>query len=363
MAVVYRCLDNVPVISLREAVQKLDGVQFTHPDGGEMTFDFSTAWGTGKNCLEECLRWAQHSAPEDVRHAGSLDCLAALRSFTAGELLCPVLNYLMANRGNARFPDVVFFAKLVLTALRSLPERFRISGVKGYRAEGGVDGAIKIGVRTIYFNSLTSFTTDPKVLANFMTGKTGERTLYTVSEIQGYNIAELSCYAEEREILVEFGTAVDVRDVDYNEVAIGAEEVKPGLVSVKGRYNQKASVDYLRLCPTSWCNPRLCGPPNHCSLKDIVDSAGIPCDDGAYLLNDPLGHGGFGNVYLAVNTATCNQVVIKDARCAGGASAVQLREARILKSLEKHNHPNVVKLLDILDYQERLLIVMERMDQ
>eukprot|EP00906_Rhabdomonas_costata_P036879 RCo051759 len=245
MAVVYRCLDNVPVISLREAVQKLDGVQFTHPDGGEMTFDFSTAWGTGKNCLEECLRWAQHSAPEDVRHAGSLDCLAALRSFTAGELLCPVLNYLMANRGNARFPDVVFFAKLVLTALRSLPERFRISGVKGYRAENGVKGTFKRGDARIYFFGLSFFTTDLNLLAKFLAGTTGKRTLFTVSEIEGFNIAELSCYAEEREVLVEFGTAVDVEYAAYNVAAVGGKQVPPGLVLVKGKFNRQASINYL----------------------------------------------------------------------------------------------------------------------
>eukprot|EP00906_Rhabdomonas_costata_P011146 RCo015750 len=253
-------LDAVPLLPLLEAARMLHGVQFRHPTRGILTFDFKSASTHGENCLQDCLRWAIEKASMDVRAAVSVDCIAAIRSYT-GTVMCYVLRHLTTNRAHPRFRDALPFAKLVQKGLRCLPGRFRVSGVKAFRAECGEKESVKGGAPRIFFYSLASFTTNPGVLNNFI-ALVGPRTLYEVSGLSGYSLHELSCYPDEREVLVEFGTAVDVQYVDRHEAAIGARQVEPGLVTVVGKHNREASITHLhdvQVPPPAV--PKLTSPP------------------------------------------------------------------------------------------------------
>eukprot|EP00906_Rhabdomonas_costata_P016386 RCo023497 len=103
-------LDKVSILPLFEAVRRLHGAKFHHPNAGELVFDHKSAWSNGENSVLQCFHWVLDNTAEDVRCAVSVDCLAALRSFT-GTVMCYVLREHMTNRLSPRFADALPFAK------------------------------------------------------------------------------------------------------------------------------------------------------------------------------------------------------------------------------------------------------------
>eukprot|EP00658_Telonema_sp_P-2_P002683 TRINITY_DN10_c0_g2_i3.p1 TRINITY_DN10_c0_g2~~TRINITY_DN10_c0_g2_i3.p1 ORF type:complete len:529 (-),score=95.54 TRINITY_DN10_c0_g2_i3:747-2288(-) len=83
-------------------------------------------------------------------------------------------------------------------------------------------------------------------------------------------------------------------------------------------------------------------------------------DNANYELGPTLGKGKFGKVKGAVNTETGHRVAVKIIKKAlaidGGDSAEVAREVRCLKAID---HPNVLKLHDVVETKDRLYIVLD----
>lgn len=74
-----------------------------------------------------------------------------------------------------------------------------------------------------------------------------------------------------------------------------------------------------------------------------------------------MGDGAFGTVYKATNIKTGEVVAIKKmkAKYTNWNECIELRE---IKSLRKLNHPNIIKLKEVLLVSEELYMVFEYLD-
>jgi serine/threonine-protein kinase len=84
---------------------------------------------------------------------------------------------------------------------------------------------------------------------------------------------------------------------------------------------------------------------------------------GHFRIDEPLGHGGMGEVYLGFNEVLKKKVALKALRAERRLSAASrarfLREARILSSLE---HPNICRIYDYFEGDDADFLVLELID-
>ena len=83
---------------------------------------------------------------------------------------------------------------------------------------------------------------------------------------------------------------------------------------------------------------------------------------GNYIIGKSIGKGTFGNVKLAVHTITGEKVAIKilEKSRIKDSSDIE-RVSRELKILKQVNHPNVVKLYEIIETPKQIYLAMEYM--
>ena len=91
-----------------------------------------------------------------------------------------------------------------------------------------------------------------------------------------------------------------------------------------------------------------------------MSSAGPPLKIDHYILDKTLGSGGFGKVKLAIHEYTGSKVAIKiiskkHIKSSKVSSKIQ-REIRLMKYF---NHPNMIKLYQVLDTAQNIFVVME----
>jgi serine/threonine protein kinase len=87
---------------------------------------------------------------------------------------------------------------------------------------------------------------------------------------------------------------------------------------------------------------------------------------GRYRLGEPIGQGGMGRVWRAVDEVLDRQVAIKEMRLDGmEAEDARVRRERSLREARataRIDHPNVVRIYDVVQEDDRLWIVMELVD-
>ncbi|MFB7290170.1 serine/threonine-protein kinase [Actinacidiphila glaucinigra] len=87
---------------------------------------------------------------------------------------------------------------------------------------------------------------------------------------------------------------------------------------------------------------------------------------GRYRLGEPIGQGGMGRVWRAVDEVLDRQVAIKEMRLddteAEGARVRRERSLREARATARIDHPNVVRIYDVVREDDRLWIVMELVD-
>ncbi len=75
-----------------------------------------------------------------------------------------------------------------------------------------------------------------------------------------------------------------------------------------------------------------------------------------YLLTDLIGRGGMGAVWRATDQLLRRTVAVKELSVSGDGSRRALREARAIASV---SHPHVIDIYDLVEFEDRLWIVME----
>ncbi|XP_038644946.1 cyclin-dependent kinase 2-like isoform X5 [Scyliorhinus canicula] len=78
---------------------------------------------------------------------------------------------------------------------------------------------------------------------------------------------------------------------------------------------------------------------------------------------EKIGEGTYGVVYKAMNKVTGEMVALKKIRLDAemeGVPSTAIREISLLKEL---NHPNIVKLLDVIHSEKKLYLVFEFLNQ
>lgn len=83
--------------------------------------------------------------------------------------------------------------------------------------------------------------------------------------------------------------------------------------------------------------------------------------DGKYVILREIGRGGMSVVYLALNERANKTWAIKEVRKNGATDFETTRQGLIAETniLKKLRHPNIVSIIDVLDYQDSFLIVMD----
>ena len=95
---------------------------------------------------------------------------------------------------------------------------------------------------------------------------------------------------------------------------------------------------------------------------EMLAPQGVDLLKGKYRIFEKIGQGTYGKVYRAVDTTTGKLVAIKKIIFMDdgeGYPATSLREISILTSLD---HPNVVKIIEVVSSPSKLLIVFEHME-
>lgn len=89
----------------------------------------------------------------------------------------------------------------------------------------------------------------------------------------------------------------------------------------------------------------------------------VEVDEGRFEEVTEIGEGAFGVVYKAFDTKIGSEIALKRVRLdeeEEGIPNTTIREISLLKGLE---HPNVIRLYDVVFYQEELTLVFELMDR
>ena len=83
--------------------------------------------------------------------------------------------------------------------------------------------------------------------------------------------------------------------------------------------------------------------------------------DGKYVILREIGRGGMSVVYLALNERANKTWAIKEVRKNGATDFETTRQGLIAETniLKKLRHPNIVSIIDVLDYNDSFLIVMD----
>lgn len=81
--------------------------------------------------------------------------------------------------------------------------------------------------------------------------------------------------------------------------------------------------------------------------------------DGKYEILTELGHGGMSVVYLAMDRRLKKQWAIKEAKKKppGQSNIVGLTPVSEAEMLTKLNHPNIVRIVDIVDQNDTIYII------
>ncbi len=101
-------------------------------------------------------------------------------------------------------------------------------------------------------------------------------------------------------------------------------------------------------------------PPSHTVTRHVLFTAGFQLDQ--YRIESKLGEGGMSTVYLATDTRLRRQVAIKflsDNLADAEARRRFQREAQMASSL---NHPHIVTVHDVGEFEGRQYLVMECVD-
>ncbi len=80
---------------------------------------------------------------------------------------------------------------------------------------------------------------------------------------------------------------------------------------------------------------------------------------GRYRVLEMVGRGGFCQVYRAVDTSDEHEVALKFLRDGDGSSSVISRMQRELRLARDLRHPNIVRLYDLIEDDDRICLVME----
>ena len=83
--------------------------------------------------------------------------------------------------------------------------------------------------------------------------------------------------------------------------------------------------------------------------------------DGKYKILNEVGHGGMSVVYLAMNERANKQWAIKEVRKDGVKDFEVVKQSLVAETnmLKKLSHPSLPDIVDVIDEDDRFLIVME----
>lgn len=83
--------------------------------------------------------------------------------------------------------------------------------------------------------------------------------------------------------------------------------------------------------------------------------------DGKYKVLNEIGHGGMSVVYLALNERANKTWAIKEVRKTGASNYEVVKQGLIAETniLKKLSHPNLPSIVDVIDYDDSFLIVMD----
>lgn len=83
--------------------------------------------------------------------------------------------------------------------------------------------------------------------------------------------------------------------------------------------------------------------------------------DGKYKILNEVGHGGMSVVYLAMNEKANKQWAVKEVRKDGVRDFEVVKQSLVAETdmLKKLNHPNLPDIVDVIDDEDRFLIVMD----
>lgn len=86
--------------------------------------------------------------------------------------------------------------------------------------------------------------------------------------------------------------------------------------------------------------------------------------DGKYKILNEIGHGGMSTVYLAINEKANKSWAVKEIRRKNNRHFETLRQSMIVETnlLKRLSHPNLPRIVDIIDNDEDFLIVMDYID-
>ncbi len=231
-------LNDIPLVTLEEAAEKMDKVEFFSPrKQSKEPFDFRK----GRECLRECVVWAKGQAQGQELYDANValqsvmgskemgvEGMAALRAWTCTPM-CYVLNTVMRSPGRSRksLDPVLAYAKLLLKSLHALPARFLFVGTL-YRSQTGVmdtwqdkkERLDKKDAVRLNFYVPTSFSIDKKSVASFKEDAVENqdaRTFFTLYGASGYRLKEFSPYKLEDEVLVEPVCCCNVEKMEISQ--------------------------------------------------------------------------------------------------------------------------------------------------
>ena len=83
--------------------------------------------------------------------------------------------------------------------------------------------------------------------------------------------------------------------------------------------------------------------------------------DGIYKILNEVGHGGMSIVYLAMNEKANKQWAIKEVRKDGVKDCEVVKQSLVAEAdmLKKLNHPYLPDIVDVIEDDDRFLIVMD----
>ena len=83
--------------------------------------------------------------------------------------------------------------------------------------------------------------------------------------------------------------------------------------------------------------------------------------DGKYKILNEVGHGGMSVVYLAMNERANKQWAIKEVRKDGVKDFEVVKQSLVAETnmLKKLSHPSLPDIVDVIDEDDRFLIVMD----